>query len=113
MAALLACPTQEQAAQAAGISTRTIRDYLQDPVFCREYERRRQELVISATAQLQQSLAAAVAALRDIVGSEQSSDSARIAAARILLDHGLKYTELCDLIQRMEAVESIVREARL
>lgn len=110
LAALLACPTQEQAAQAAGISPRTIRDYLQDPAFLREYEQQRAQLVVNATAQLQKSLSAAVAALRDIIESEKSSDSARIAAARILLDHGLKYSELCDLYQRLATVEATLRQ---
>lgn len=110
LAALLTYPTQEQAAQAAGIAPRTLRGYLQDEAFANEYERRRQDLVISATAQLQQSLSAAVAALRDVVQSDISSDSAKIAAARTLLDHGLRYSELADLLKRMEAVEARLKE---
>lgn len=67
---------------------------------------------MSATAQLQQSLSAAVSALRSVVESEKSSDNAKIIAARVLLEHGLKYSELYDLLRRLEKIESVVREAK-
>ena len=113
LAALLAYPTQEQAAQAAGIAPRTLRGYLQDKEFTKEYEQRRAQLVASATAQLQQSLSSAICALRSVVESEKSSDNAKIIAARVLLDHGLKYSELYDLLCRLEKIESVVREAEI
>lgn len=110
MAALLTSSTQAEAADKAGLSERTIRSYLSDPGFAAEYAQRRQELLTAATAQLQQSLAAAVAALRDILQDDENSATARIAAAKVLLENGLKYSELCDLFRRMEAVENALKQ---
>lgn len=113
MAALLTSSTQQEAAKKAGLSERTIRVYLNDPDFAAEYSQRRQELLEAATAQLQQSLAAAVAALREIVEADESSDNARISAGRVLLEYGLKYSELCDLYQRLSNVEATLQGGAL
>ena len=110
LAALLAYPTHEQAAEAAGIAPRTLRLYLQDEEFRQAYDKRKRQLIALATTQLQQSLTDAIQALRDIIDSTTASDSAKIAAARVLLDHGLKYSELIDLVKRLEAVESVLSE---
>lgn len=110
MAALLTSSTQAEAADKAGLSERTIRSYLSDPGFAAEYAQRRQELLTAATAQLQQSLAAAVAALRSVVEADGSSDSARISAGRVLLEYGLRYSELNDLYQRLSTVEAALRQ---
>lgn len=110
LCALLTCNTQAEAAAAAGISERTLRAYLSDASFAAEYDLRRQETIQAATAQLQLSLSSAVAALRDIVLNDDSSDSAKIAAARTLLEHGLRYTELFDLFRRMQAVEDLLQQ---
>ena len=113
MAALLTSSTQQETAKKAGLSERTIRVYLNDPDFAAEYSQRRQELLEAATAQLQQSLAAAVAALREIVEADESSDNARISAGRVLLEYGLKYSELCDLYQRLSNVEATLQGGAL
>lgn len=85
--------------------------YLQDDDFVREYDLRRQELIRAATAQLQQSLSVAVAALRDILQDDETSTTARIAAAKVLLEHGLKYSELYDLFRRLQAVEATLQQS--
>ncbi len=110
LAALLTSSTQQEAAAKCGLSDRTLRQYMQDDEFAHEYAQRRQELLTAATAQLQQSLAAAVAALRSVVEADGSSDSARISAGRVLLEYGLRYSELTDLYQRLSTVEAALRQ---
>ena len=103
--ALLTCPTKKAAAEQAGISARTLRDYLADPEFQAEYRKAFQSLVTEATRQAQQALSPALSALKSIVEDEEENSSSRIAAARALLEYGLRLTEFNDILQELEAVE--------
>ena len=103
--ALLTQPTKKAAAEAAGIAPRTLRDYLADPEFQKEYKKAFGQLVTDATRQAQQSLSPAISALRDIVEDDKENSSARIAAARSLLEYGLRLTEFSDILAELEAVE--------
>lgn len=103
--ALLTQPTKTAAAEAAGISPRTMRDYLNDQDFQTEYKKAFGELVADATRQAQQSLSPAITALRDIVEDDNEASSARIAAARSLLEYGLRMTEITDILSELETVE--------
>ena len=105
LAALLTCPTKAQAAAQAGIAERTLRSYLSDPEFQREYNKAFGRLVNEATRQAQQALSPAISALRDIVEDDTENSQARIAAARSLLEYGLKLTELLDIVTRLEELE--------
>ena len=71
----------------------------------KEYKKAFGQLVTDATRQAQQSLAPAISALRDIVEDDNEHSSARIAAARSLLEYGLRLTEFSDILAELEAVE--------
>lgn len=103
--ALLTQPTKAAAAAEAGISPRTLRDYLADPEFQAEYKHAFSRLVTDATRQAQLALSPAINALRDIVDDDGESSSARIAAARTLLEYGLRLTELTDILSELESIE--------
>ena len=108
LAALLTYPTHEKAAEAAGITSRTLRVYLQDPEFRAAYEKAFAGLVETATRQAQQSLTPALLTLRSIAQDKSQSASARIAASRTLLEYGLRLTEITDIIKAMEEVDDDV-----
>ena len=108
MAALLSTVTEKQAAEAAGVAPRTVRAYLADKDFSDEYEARRKALVKDATENLQRALASAVDTLREIV--DLGSYAERMNAARLILEYGVKYTELYDVAARLEALEDAVKE---
>jgi hypothetical protein len=91
--ALLTHPTRREACQAAGIAESTLRRYLDDPVFQKEYHRAFGSLVEDAVRQSQQALSPALSALREIVADSKETSSARISAARSLLEYGLKLSE--------------------
>lgn len=103
--ALLTQPNKKAAAEAAGISTRTITTYLADKEFQAAYKKAFGELVKDATRQAQQSLSPALSALLGIVKDEEENSSARIAAARTLLEYGLRLTEISDILQELSTVE--------
>lgn len=114
LAALLTSDTQAQAAEKSGLSVRTLRGYMDDPAFAEEYNRRRLEQVTDAARQIQTRLQAAVAILAEIMTSDKPITAARerIVAARSLLEFGLKYTELADIMTRIKALEERMEDER-
>jgi hypothetical protein len=106
LAALLTNPTREQAAAAAGVNSRTLRAYLEDPEFQREYQKAYREIVQDATRQAQQGISPAIVALRTIIEDEEQPASARISAARSILEYGLKLTEVNDILEKLKALEA-------
>lgn len=103
--ALLTSDTQKEASAKAGISDRMLRSYLANPVFNAEYQRRKQKVFADASKQIQSSLKTAINALKGILTSKTSSDGAKISASRALLEYGLRFTELTDIMTRLEALE--------
>lgn len=101
--ALLTHPSKTEAAEAAGISVRTLQRYLADESFQEAYRDAFQDLVTDATRQVQQSLSPAIKALRSIVEDEGENASARISAARALLEYGLRMTELSDILGELRS----------
>lgn len=103
--ALLTQPTKAEAAQVAGISPRTLRDYLQDAEFQREYKRAVSDVIDSATRQAQRALAPALSALLAIVEDDEAMQMPgignRVSAARSLLDYGLRLTEFNDILREL------------
>ena len=110
LAALITAPTVAAAAAQAGIGYATLRRWLKDDEdFRREYERELAGLVTDAAARAKQSMVPAVLVLRKIL-AHGSSETARITAARSLLEYGLKLVELADLTARLDALEKNLEE---
>lgn len=65
-----------------------------------------------ATAQLQQASSLAVKALRDIIQDAQASTSARVTAARTVLEIGFKAVEIEDLERRVAELEELALQRR-
>ena len=49
-----------------------------------------------------------VDALQAIVRDDAAADPARVAAARALLDYGLKFAELTDINKRLDRLEGML-----
>lgn len=105
LAALLSSDSQIEAAAKAGIAPRTLRDYLADPDFKAEYQRRKDQLISDATQAIQNGYQAAVVALRRITTDEKAPEAARISAARTLLEYGLRFSELSEVLARITVLE--------
>lgn len=103
--ALLTNPTKQEAATAAGISPATLRRYLADEEFQREYRKALAELVNEAATQARQSLSPALRCLRDIVEDSEESTSARIQASRALLEYGMQLINVADIETKLETLE--------
>lgn len=110
LVALLTQPTKEKAATAAGITSKTLRSYLDDPEFRAEYRKAHSELVEDATRKVQQTLDPAVAVLREVMEDGSENGQVRVSAARSVLEYGLKMTEQTDILNRLQDLEAAMQE---
>lgn len=108
IAALLIYPTREEAARAAGLSSKTIRRYWDDPEFKAEYQRAFSELVEGATRQAQRNLEPAVNTLQEIMQDKEQNGQIRVSAARSLLEYSLKLSERVDILERLDTLEATI-----
>lgn len=103
--ALLAESTVRSAAAVAGISERTMYNWLKLPSFAAEYRAARREATTQAIARLQSvSGQAATELLR--LGLNARSEAVRLGAVAKVLDIAIKSVELEDLAARLEALEA-------
>jgi len=103
-AALAAGATTRQAARTANVSPRTVARRMADAEFRREVARLRAEMVDRTVGRTAAAGSAAVGTLVRLLGAE--ADSVRVAAARVLLDAGLKYREHVELADRLAELEA-------
>ena len=106
--ALLSRPTISAAAESVGIGESTLRRWLKDRDFLAAYRETRREAVSQAVGQLQAACSVAVVALTDISKDVNCPASARVSAARTVLEMALKGVELEDLAVRVEELEKQV-----
>ena len=111
IAALLVHPTMAKAATAAGVGEVTLWRWLQIPEFKEQYRLARREAVSQAVGHLQRSCSVAVLALTDVAQDVNCPASARVSAARTVLELALKGVELEDLAVRVEELELQVSRA--
>jgi AcrR family transcriptional regulator len=110
LAALLSCTTIAEAAKKVRLSEATLYRYLRDETFSAAYRRARADVVDHAITQLQRDCATASKTLREVCEDKGAPASARVAAARIILDGAVRAVELQDLGARVEALEAAQRE---
>lgn len=110
IAALVSEPTKRAAAAKAGISESTLRSYLSDPAFMAEYRAAVSSMLDDATRESQQALSPALSCLREVTTDTEAPATARIAAARSLLEYALRLTEFTDVVARLNELEENVSE---
>jgi len=107
IAALLAHPSIEAAARSISISDATAWRWMQDPRFVDQYREARREAMRHTTARLQEAAREAVECLREVQRTGES-ESARVSAARTILEQALKAVDLEDVQERLDALEKTV-----
>lgn len=108
--ALLTCRTQTEAAQKAGITRQTLRKYRTIPEFEHEYNRAARSVLEDAKTQAAAGLGPAVDALIKIVIDDEAQDTARVSAARCVLEYSLRLCEYVDIARRLEKLEQYAQE---
>jgi IS30 family transposase len=105
IAALLMHPTIGEAAKACGVAESTLWRWLRRADFQTRYQAARALAVSQAIARLQQVSSKAVNTLEYVMDAEASSDTAKVQAARIVLEMAVKGTELAELQRRLADLE--------
>lgn len=108
LAALLSCNSRAAAARQCGLSMRTLQNYEQDPEFAAALEAGRREMLADAAHRMAAGYSQTVDALQDLALNESTADAARVAAARALLEYGLKFAEISDINRRLDKLEGIL-----
>lgn len=103
--ALLVSRTRSEAAQAAGVSESTLRQYMKDHEFLERYKQAFGEMVADATRQAQQTLSPALSTLREIMEDGAEPAQARITAARSVLEYSLRLCEQTDILEQLRELE--------
>ena len=105
IAALLTNPSIAAAASAAGIAERTIYRWLKISSFQQAFAAARQECVKQALTTIQQTMTAAVEVLCEVMNDPKAPASSRISAARIVIDNGIRVSEIENIEERLSALE--------
>jgi hypothetical protein len=105
IAALLTETTIEAAATVCGVSLRTLKRWLADDGFQREYRAARRHLVERATGRLREAMGRAVKVLDEVAADKEAASAARVTAASRIIELGLRSHEVEDLQERLERLE--------
>jgi hypothetical protein len=106
--AMLTHPSVESAAHAVNISRATAWRWLKLPDIVQRLREVRKEAWSRAMGQLQEAGPEAVEALRKIL-RDAEGESARVSAARTLLELALRSVELQDVEERIDKLEQIAK----
>jgi len=109
ISALLQAETIRDAAKEAGLAEATLHRYLKDEAFRSAYREAKREVVDQAVCQLQRSAGKAVKALSSIIDEQDAPASARVSAAKTILEMAMKAVEIEDLEQRIAKLEEAVK----
>ena len=107
--ALLSESTMEEAAEAAGVNRATIFRWLQQEEFQTAYTQVRRESVKHAIARLQNRSSEAVEVLAEIMKDEMNAPSARVSAAKAIIEYSIKAVEVEDLAKRLAELEALFK----
>src|SRR4029079_15222387 len=108
IAALLSQPSIDAAAKIVGIGNATAWRWMKDPAFAEQYRAARREAMKQTAARLQQAAREAVDCLRQVQQTGES-ESARVSAARAILEQALKAVDLEDIQERLESLEQTLK----
>lgn len=112
IAIILQESTMQNAARKIGISYSTLWRWLQQPDFQRALKAARKQAVSQATSTLSRICHESVLTLQEIMNDKNAPASARVSAAKTVLDSGLKGIEMDDLDARLAALEQEITEGK-
>jgi hypothetical protein len=105
--ALMKTPSIEEAALVSKVGTRTLYRWLKEPVFKSAFLESRRELMGVTIAKVQQATGEAIQTLKAVMADSAEPASARVTAARTVLELALRGLETLDLEARISALEAV------
>jgi hypothetical protein len=112
IAALLSHRNVEEAAKATGISSGTLKRWMQLPEFKAIYLQARREIVLQTNARMQQNSGAAASVLLKLMADPATPPSIRANTARCVLEAANRSLELEDIEVRIARLEESEQRAR-
>ena len=112
ISALLNAPSLRKAAKEAGIAEATLHRWLKDDAFQVAYRNAKRDLVNHSICCLQKSSEKAVQVLLDVAKDKECPASARVSAARAILENSIKTLELDDLEVLAAKINHIEKELK-
>jgi AcrR family transcriptional regulator len=109
IAALLHAESIREAAKEAGLAEATLHRYLKDESFKEAYRAAKREIVDHAICHLQRSSGKAVKALVSVIEDKEAPASARVTAAKTILEMSLNALECEGLEKRISHLEEVVK----
>jgi hypothetical protein len=107
IAALLSEPTTKKAAAAAKVGETTIHRWLNEPAFSAALKESRERVFESTLAALQGASSKAVETLLDVMKDEKAQPSARVSAAKTVLELAIKGRDQLELGERLAYLEKL------
>lgn len=105
--ALLDNPSITAAAKDCRISRETMHRWLRDPAFQTAYQTAKNDLVMQTTCYLRNAMGQAAQIIVKIMTDKETTCGVRLAAAKSIIDLGLKAVEIEELETRLSALESL------
>src|SRR5215470_18082856 len=105
--ALVTCASITEAAAQCGLADVTLRRWLKQEPFQAAYRDARRAVVQHAIAQVQRATGEAVETLRSVMQDAEAPASARVSAAKAILETALKGIDIDDLEARLAALEAL------
>jgi hypothetical protein len=112
LASLLALGEVKAAAKDARVGETTLWRWLKDETFARAYREGRRKVLEASASRLTADSAAASRVLLQIAEDEKASASARVAAARAIIESAVKTVETLDLEPRLKEIERRLEEQK-
>lgn len=108
LAALLTYPTRKEAAQAAGITDRTMRSYFQDAEFVAAYRAAYAAVMEDATRQAQRLVKKAMSTFETVMDDQSESGATRVQAGAKAVEYALRLQEQTDLAAELAELRKLV-----
>ena len=105
LAALVSHSTVRQSAAASGIPERTLWRFLERPDFSERLEAEKGKLIATASDSLKSKLTAATTTLANVMEDVDTPPQVKVTAARTILEFSLRYSEMADVLHRLDELE--------
>ena len=112
IAALLTRPSIEEAARVLPVEPKTLRRWMREPEFQKEYLLARRESVSQAIARAQQNVGAAVTTTLKLMVDQATPASVRLRASEHIVNISVKGVEVEDVEARVSELERAAEAAK-
>lgn len=101
---------KQEAAEAAGVTVRTVDRYLNDPAVRAALERATGTAVTEVARRMVGAMDTAVSTMLDLIEGKKTPPTVKLRAAIAIIEHGQRLYEAHELIKRIEALEKALEK---